>query len=194
MLIGIGSLETLSKSDIQSMIIVSAQRQGVDPLLALAVAAHESGFNPNATHTNPTTGSTDWGVMQLNDSTYPGLGVTDPLNPQQNIDAGVSLLARYNSQYSGDTTKMLWAYAAGPGSVQKGTPPAMLPGYVDWIGNWMNQNSSVFGFDSTAPPATDFSSADSGNTVLNIAGYDLSLPAVLIGGGALLVGLWYALR
>ncbi len=193
MLIGIGHLGTLSKSDVQSMIIASAQRQGVDPLLALAIAAHESSFNPTATHVNAN-GTTDWGVMQLNDSTYPSLGVTDPLDPQQNIDGGVSLLARYNTQYSGDTNKILWAYAAGPGSVQKGTPPAMLPGFVNWVGNWMSSNGSTFGLDSSAPTPSAFSFADIPNSTVSLAGYDVPLPVVLIGGAALLFGLWYAMR
>ena len=40
-----------SISQIQSMIRSAAQKYGVDPNLALAVAAHESNFNPNAINT-----------------------------------------------------------------------------------------------------------------------------------------------
>ena len=115
--------------------------------------------------------------MQLNSSTYPGLGVSDPLNPQQTIDAGVSLLARYNLQYGGDTTKILWAYAAGPGSVANGNMPAMVPGYVDWVNNWMSTNSPSF--DSSVLAAPDGGGPD-------LSGSDLSTTVIV--GGLLALG------
>lgn len=115
-----------SKQQIQGMVEESAIRQGVDPRVALAIAQHESGFNPDAINVNNkgTANETrDWGVMQLNDLTVRTLGLQNPLEVQGNIDAGVSLLAKYQMKYDGDLRLMLWAYASGPGAVAKGGEP-----------------------------------------------------------------------
>jgi hypothetical protein len=118
---GIGATTpTTSVASVQQMLINAANQYGVPPALALGIASHESGFNPNATNLN-TNGTTDYGVMQLNSTTVQTLGVTDPLDPQQNIDAGVSLLAKYLQQYNGNEAQALQAYASGPGSLS--SPP-----------------------------------------------------------------------
>ena len=132
---------TYSTNQIRQMVIASAVRQGVDPNLALAVATHESSLNPNAVNHN-TNGTTDWGVMQLNDTTVQTLGVVNPTDPQQNIDAGVGLLAHYDQVYNGDQSKILWAYAAGPGSVQRGSMPSSVQSYIGWVDNWIYTNGS----------------------------------------------------
>jgi len=105
---------------IAQMIINAANSFGIDPSIPLAVASHESGFNPTAINDKNTNGTIDYGVMQLNTVTVKTLGVSDPLDPIQNINAGVGLLAGYIQQYGGDVTKALQAYAVGPGNVAKG--------------------------------------------------------------------------
>lgn len=181
-------LGVYSPAQIQQMIIQTAQDKGVDPNLALAVANHESGFVVDATNYNPATASrpasTDWGVFQLNDSTISQMGVTNPFDAQQNIDAGVSLLKQYSNQYNGDLNTILWAYSAGPGSVQKGTPPASLPSYVAAVSSYM---------DSTAPSLTgDYSGVSTGDVTTSdpsTDGTDSGVPMGVVIGGAAIAGL-----
>jgi soluble lytic murein transglycosylase-like protein len=118
------------------MIIASAQQYGVDPNIALGIAAHESGFNPNATNHNAN-GTTDWGVMQLNDTTVQTMGVSNPLDPAQNIDAGVRLIANLLAKYGGDPYQALWAYASGSGNVGPGkTPNTIAANFIQYVMNY----------------------------------------------------------
>lgn len=128
---------------IQEMIVDSAARQGVPANLALGVAAHESGFNPNATNHN-SNGTTDWGVMQLNDLTVRTLGVANPLDPQQNIDAGVGLLGSLLQRYGGDSRQALWAYASGPGNVGPDkTPNSIAAAFIAFVQSYAGGIPSV---------------------------------------------------
>ena len=106
------------RSTIEAAVAEAAGRFGIPRELALAVAKHESGFNPNATNRNAN-GTTDWGVMQLNDKTIQTLGVRNPLDARENIEAGVGLLARLFDKYHGDQMKVLSAYSAGEGRVDR---------------------------------------------------------------------------
>jgi soluble lytic murein transglycosylase-like protein len=119
-LAGLGTSLSASQAQVVQMITQAANTYGVPVNLALGVAAHESNFNPNATNLN-SNGTTDYGVMQLNTTTINTLGVSNPLDPQQNINAGVGLLASYLQKYNGNQTDALWAYASGPGAVSNGT-------------------------------------------------------------------------
>jgi transglycosylase-like protein with SLT domain len=131
---GLGAAQavTASQLSVAQMIVDAANEYGVPPELALGIASHESGFNPSLTNANRN-GTTDYGVMQLNTTvlqTY-GLSTAQAMDPQTNIDTGVSLLATYLTQYNGDTSTALWAYAAGAGSVQAGANyPTQFISYV----------------------------------------------------------------
>ncbi|MBZ5662745.1 MAG: lytic transglycosylase domain-containing protein [Acidobacteriia bacterium] len=97
-------------STIPQLIIAEAQRQGVDPALALEVAQVESGMNQNAVSARGAIG-----VFQLMPDTAAGLGV-DPNDLQQNIQGGVSYLRQLLAQF-GDPAAALAAYNWGPGNV-----------------------------------------------------------------------------
>ncbi len=58
-------------------------------------------------------------------TTAASLGVTDPFDPVQNLDAGARYLSNLLKQFGGDTSLALAAYNAGPGNVNKygGIPP-----------------------------------------------------------------------
>ena len=58
------------------------------------------------------------GLMQLMPATAKELGVTDPYDPQQNINAGTKYLSQLYKQF-GNWRQAIQAYNAGPGNVRK---------------------------------------------------------------------------
>ncbi len=105
--------------DYDAMIAEAADRNGIDPDLVKAVVKAESGFRPDAV--SPAGAQ---GLMQLMPSTAASLGVSDPFDPAQNIEAGARYLKTQIDRF-GSTELALAAYNAGPGAVARygGVPP-----------------------------------------------------------------------
>lgn len=98
----------------------AATKYRVDPALVRAVIHAESAFRPSARSKKGALG-----LMQLMPGTASDMGVTNALEPEQNILGGVRYLAWLLDQNGGNTLLATAAYNAGPGAVERydGIPP-----------------------------------------------------------------------
>ncbi len=119
---------TLQRTDrYRGLIEHHSRLNHVDADLVQAVIYAESGGDAGAV-----SAAGAQGLMQLMPATARGLGVTDPLNPEQSIASGVHYLRDLLDRF-GSTELALWAYNAGPGSVQRGVLPSETEAYVPQV-------------------------------------------------------------
>ncbi len=117
-----GSGADTSRTAVEAILTAEAAAYGVDPALVKAVAWQESGWRM------VTAADGGIGVMQLMPATATWVGpallgrAIDPNNVQDNIQAGVALLASYLHTYGGNVQEALAAYNAGPGNIANGIP------------------------------------------------------------------------
>ena len=116
----VGDEEGPERLPFQEIVEEVSQRYGVPAPLVLAMIKVESDFNPDAVSPKGA-----MGLMQLMPETAKELGVKDPFDPRQNIDAGVRYLRELIERFDGDLKLALAAYNAGGGEVEKyhGVPP-----------------------------------------------------------------------
>jgi soluble lytic murein transglycosylase-like protein len=116
---------------LDSFISEAARRENLSADLLRAVVRKESAGYPCATSPKGA-----MGLMQLMPGTARQLGVRDPYNARQSIDAGARYLRELLDRYDGDVARALAAYNAGPGNVDAhgGVPPfAETQSYVGGI-------------------------------------------------------------
>lgn len=105
--------------ELEAMVNRHADSAALEPRLVKAVIQVESAFNPRArSHKGA------MGLMQLMPATAAVYSVSDPYDPEQNVDAGTKYLRRLIDSLGG-LELGLAAYNAGPAAVRRfhGVPP-----------------------------------------------------------------------
>ena len=186
---------------LQQMIATEAQAQGVDPALALAVAQHESSFNPNAYIAKD--GSA--GLFQLEPATAAEVGVTNALDPVQNIEGGIAYLKKMLTDNNGDVTAALEAYNGGERHVEQGTVSTAAQTYASVVQGLMPKYQSLLaalGFSPALASSSDMPSGDAGGGsisfdtsavdagVIALPSFDLSSVPSYVWVGAGLLAAW----
>lgn len=97
-----------------------ARRHGIEPQLVQAIVKVESDFDPHAVSR-----AGAQGLMQLMPATAQRYRVADPFNPRANLMGGIRYLKDLFRRFPGDLRRVLAAYHAGEGAVQRygGIPP-----------------------------------------------------------------------
>ncbi|MBZ0287542.1 MAG: transglycosylase SLT domain-containing protein, partial [Anaerolineae bacterium] len=103
----------------QDVVLESAQRHDLDPLLLLALIRHESLFNPNATAgagekglTQVIPGTAEYIAQQLEWSNFQQ---SDLFRPYVGIEFGAYFLSEQVKRFDGNVQAALAGYNAGPG-------------------------------------------------------------------------------
>ncbi len=125
-------------AELAKMVLENSQEQGVKEDLIRGVIDQESGGRPCAV---------SWkgaqGLMQLMPATSQELGVKDPFDPRQSVEAGTRLLKQLLAKYNNDVTLALAAYNAGAARVDKDGGVPAIPetrNYVDSIESKLPHN------------------------------------------------------
>jgi len=121
-IIGCNSSDHLTKQAniYKNPIKIYSRIYDVDEELIHAIVRQESCFNEGA---HSRVGAI--GLMQLMPQTALGLRITDPWNPEHNIQGGIKYIAQMLRRFDGKAKLAIAAYNAGPGNVRKykGIPP-----------------------------------------------------------------------
>jgi soluble lytic murein transglycosylase-like protein len=109
-----GKANTRERHKIEKSIQKAARKYNLSPGLIRGVIQAESNFRVDAVSR-----AGAQGLMQLMPATAKELGVTKPLDIDQNIDGGAHYLRKMLDRFGGDVKLALAAYNAGPGTVRK---------------------------------------------------------------------------
>jgi soluble lytic murein transglycosylase-like protein len=119
----------------------AAKAQELEPRVLRAIIEQESGFRPCAISPKGAKG-----LMQLMPDTAQDLGVQDPFDPRQSVEAGAKYFSQLMTRYNSDLQKALAAYNSGPTTVDQagGVPDiAETRQYVEAILRKLETNKPI---------------------------------------------------
>ena len=134
-------------SDYSNYVQKAATKYAIEPELIHAVIKTESNGNHRAVSKKGA-----MGLMQLMPSTANDMNVSNPFNPEDNIEGGTKYLKAMLDKFDGNLTLALAAYNAGPKAVEKyGSVPPITETkqYVNRVFSLYNGKRSY----NTAAPA-----------------------------------------
>lgn len=126
--------DAMAKPELDELVQKASEKQGLEAKLVQAVIGKESAARPCALSPKGAQG-----LMQLMPATALELGVTDPFDPKQNIDAGTRLLKQLLTKYNGDVALALGAYNAGSGRVDREGGIPQIPETVSYVSDILNR-------------------------------------------------------
>ena len=97
-----------------SLISDASERHGVSFPLLKAIIKAESDFDPHAVSKKGATG-----LMQIMPENFKPLGIRDPFDPWENINAGARYFKQMYDRFKGKLALSLAAYNAGPTAVDR---------------------------------------------------------------------------
>ena len=103
-----------SSEKYDDLISDASERSGVSFPLLKAIIKAESDFDPHAVSKKGATG-----LMQIMPENFKPLGINDPFDPWENINAGARYFKQMYDRFKGKLTLSLAAYNAGPTAVDR---------------------------------------------------------------------------
>ena len=122
---------TAHRADIRGLIRKTARRHGVEPALVEAVVSAESAYDAGAvSHAGAI------GLMQVMPATAADYGIMDSadlFDPFVNVDTGVRHLKRLLRKYGNDYGRVIMAYNAGEGAVDRTNSRVRYTETLDYV-------------------------------------------------------------
>jgi len=120
--------DAIASPELDRLIEQNSKTQGVKPELIRAVISQESANRPCAVSPKGAQG-----LMQLMPATSAQFGISDPFDPQQNVEGGTKLLKQLLEKYAGDVSLTLSAYNAGSGRVDRDGGVPQIPETMKYV-------------------------------------------------------------
>jgi soluble lytic murein transglycosylase-like protein len=120
--------DPLPESAVDALVKQSSKSQEIDEDLLRGVIKQESAFHPCAVSPKGA-----MGLMQLMPATATQLGVPNPFDPAENVEAGATLLKQLLQRYGGDLNLALGAYNAGTAKVDAAAGVPKIPETEDYV-------------------------------------------------------------
>jgi hypothetical protein len=143
--------DIVHSQELARTILVNADAFNIPPSLAFALCWEESRFKIRAKGRENRNGSTDRGLFQLNDKSFPHLSEKDFFDPRISSHYGLSHL-RWCLDAGGSLVVGLAMYNAGTNRVSSGSTPKMTLDYVSNILNTKQRIETLFEEHRPNPP------------------------------------------
>lgn len=139
--------------EVAQAILENADKNGISPTLAFALAYVESRYKATAVNHNANE-SVDRGLFQLNSKTFPKLTESDFFNPRTSAKYGMKHL-RYCLDIAGNELTALAIYNAGTYRVKTNNTPEQTLKYVAKISRYKKSLDNQFSTEVLAFYSTD---------------------------------------